>query len=302
MTLNNTIRGLVVKSRSFRIFIVGGIPLLSAAGGLLGYRLLIFLMHSSEASTGPKAFTDWVQIFATLITILVCCVITLWWTSSYLYFIVQLALFKVKLTTATPRLPAWAPTILKVLVSSSLGLGLIAGPQVAHAATNGDGSHSITQASQKLNPLFSRPGAENLQELPPESQVTNTVNPPEHDISPQAVPLFTGSSNLPQRSIITVSTNSYPSISPLFGGLPAQQEKESEPSSQEGLPARQPVNSYYAVEPGDSLWSIAESRLPAHATGAEVLNLIQEIQRLNNTAIPTLDAFIFPGQQIVLPS
>ena len=55
------------------------------------------------------------------------------------------------------------------------------------------------------------------------------------------------------------------------------------------------------VRPGDTLWSLAEHRLPASSSTAEVVDLVARLHRRNSAVIGSDPDLIRPGQRLVSP-
>lgn len=287
----------MVRNHSFRILLAGAIPALSLAGALAGLHLFMSLTESMKSTVGGTTVAEWAQVFTALLVVSLCCFITLWWTSSYLYFVYRLILFELKMTTYTPSVPTWAPSVLKMLIGGSLSISLIGGPQQAYAFTDVSNTPSITRISQTESPLFTAPLPRKDQQpsikYPSDIQATK----PGTDSPTSFSPLFNNYSPASYQSTTALNVSRHHMISPLFGGVPSLTNS----SPPEGSFATTPKDNRYTVTHGDSLWSIAEKHLPEHASGTEVLNMVHQIQHLNSAAIPTLETVIFPGQQIVLP-
>lgn len=282
-----------MSSYSFRVLIAGVVPALSLTGALVGLRLFMSLTGSVNAAANTANATEWAQLFTVLLAVALCSFITVWWSSGYLCFIYRLVLFTFKRTSRAPSVPAWAPSILKMLIGSSLSVSLITGMQQAHAIAGADSTHHISQTAETLSPLFTTPEPDKDSE---NQSVTQTISPKASDPT-SFNPLFSAPPLNSAQPIITISSNKHQAISPLFGGLPSAEG----PRAPEDSSIKTSRNNLYTVVDGDSLWSIAENHLPEHASGAEVLNLVNEIQRINSTTIPTLETLIFPGQKIILP-
>lgn len=286
-----------MSSYSLRVLIAGAVPALSLTGALAGYRLFMSLAGSMNATANSGTAAEWAQAFAVLLVIVLCSFITLWWTSGYLCFLYRLILFVFKRTSRTPSVPAWAPSILKMLIGSSLSISLITGMQQAHALTDPGSAPHTSQTVEAPSPLFTAPELSQDNEQSASSESATQVPPLKATDPASFNPLFKAPPPDPSQAIITVSSSKHQAISPLFGGLPSPNETLPD----EDPPTKSSTDHLYTVVPGDSLWSIAEKHLPEHASGAEVLSLVNEIQRANPTTIPTLETLIFPGQQIILP-
>lgn len=285
-----------MKSYSFRHLLAAAVPLLSMAGALAGFRLFCSLMEVTEVQTGTVTIGVWSQIFMALICTFLCGLIALWWAGGYFFYIYQCILFQLRISARAPSLPSWAPVVLKVLISGSLSVSFLAGPQQAHALTVESSKTRVSQTSE------TRPMLNSLEEqLNTQPRTENYGDPSRTVSSPSsATPLFGSAAPETSTSVTLVSAQSTPSVSPLFGGFtsPSQDYKNT---TLEQTSNGNAGYSHYTVKPGDSLWSIAENHMPEEASGAEVLHFVHQLQGLNIDSIPTLDSYIFPGQQILLP-
>jgi hypothetical protein len=64
----------------------------------------------------------------------------------------------------------------------------------------------------------------------------------------------------------------------------------------------EPAAALRVVEPGDSLWSIAQERLGPNATPQQVANEVERIYGLNQNQIGNNPDLILPNQELLLPS
>lgn len=302
-----------MKSRLFALCVANLIPLL-ALGGAGASALLIHSLHEeSRQSLGLATYapSTWMSILACAITGIFCLCIALWWLPSLAIYYGALA--RSRQAETHMQLPTWVPSLLKTLAGASLGLGALAPAQAYVPPAEGAISVSTTiHTGETDSPLF-----------PQTSQAGEKLKtPPDTPPLASAVsPFFTQAKGQAGVTVLSVSSTSYHPISPLFGGgsrvqqepLGSNQQKATAPQSpateqdhsevaapRRAMPDGGSANAYM-VAPGDSLWSIAEDRLPAEASGADVLELVHTIWQLNQDTIPTLDTLIFPGQIITLP-
>lgn len=300
MTSNDTIWGVVMRSYGFRHLLAAAVPLLSMTGALTGSYLFFTFIEAAEVPAKAVTAETWSQIFITLMSTFACGLIALWWSSSYFLYIYRLILFNLRISTRVPSFPRWAPSALKVLISGSLSVSLIAGPQQAQALTANDSSISVSQTAETTPAIISAEGQDNIPPMP-EEYGEGAYSASEHGAPSSSItPLFASSTPPKPVAVTLASSHSRQTISPLFGGLTStSQQTETSPPKQNGK--GNAGSSHYRVKPGDSLWSIAENHMPKTASGAEILHCVHEIQGLNSNLIPTLDSYIFPGQEIILP-
>lgn len=290
-----------MRFHAFRHLLAGVLPLFSLSGAALGFRLFLSSAESAEAYRGFASVGVWPQIFTTLISALICTTITLWWVASYFCYFYQLILFKFQVSNRAPSLPLWAPSMLKILVSGSIGMSLFVGPQHAHAST--PEGMQFPQQTAITAPIDSQEARHDKPQLKPigsqgqEGSSRTQISP-----SLSVSPLFSLNPAESPAPITVIPSAAQRSISPLFGGGIPTPPTHSNPGFTPG-PNSNSIDrdNCYTVQQGDSLWAIAEKQMPRQASGSEILHRIHEIQRLNSEIIPTLDTFIFPGQQILLP-
>lgn len=303
-----------MKSRLFALCVANLVPLL-ALGGAGTSALLIHSLHEeSRQSLGLATYapSTWMSILACAITGIFCLCIALWWLASLAIYYGALA--RSRQAETHMQLPTWAPSLLKTLAGASLGLGALAPAQAYALPAEGAISVSATiHTGETGSPLFPQTShaSEKLKTPPDTPPLASAVSP-----------FFTQAKEQTGVTVLSVSSTSYHPISPLFGGgsrvqqepLDSNQQKATAPQNNptveqnhaeiaapsRAMPDRSSANAY-TVAPGDSLWSIAEDRLPAEASGTDVLELVHTIWQLNQDTIPTLDTLIFPGQIITLP-
>lgn len=289
-----------MRSYGFRHLLAAAVPLLSITGALTGFYLFCSLIEATEVPTKAVTAETWSQIFITLISTFACSLIALWWSSSYFLYIYRFMLFKLRISTRAPAFPQWAPSALKVLISGSLSVGLIAGPQQAHALSADNSTTSISQTAETTPAAISAGGQDKTPSMAEDYEVgtysTSQYGAPSSSITP----LFSSSPSAKPVPVTLISSHSTQTISPLFGGF-ASASQQTENSELEQTGNGNTGSSHYTVKLGDSLWSIAENHMPKTASGAEILHCVHELQRLNSNLIPTLDSYIFPGQEILLP-
>lgn len=302
-----------MRSRLFALCVANLIPLLALGGAGISALLIRSLREESRQSLGLATYTPstWMSILACAITGIFCLCIALWWLASLVIYYGALA--RSHQTETHMQLPAWVPSLLKTLAGASLGLGALAPAQAYTPPAEGAISVSATihtgETGSLLFPQTSH-ASEKLKTPPDSSPLASAVSP-----------FFTQAKEQTGVTVLSVSSASYHPISPLFGGgsrvqpepLGSNQQKATAPQSpaaehnhsEVAIPSRAIPDggsaNAYTVAPGDSLWSIAEDRLPAEASGADVLELVHTIWQLNQDTIPTLDTLIFPGQIIPLP-
>ncbi len=66
--------------------------------------------------------------------------------------------------------------------------------------------------------------------------------------------------------------------------------------------AHEPAERLVVVEPGDSLWAIAQERLQPNATPQQIATEVERIYELNRNQIGNDPNLIFPGQELLLPA
>lgn len=81
---------------------------------------------------------------------------------------------------------------------------------------------------------------------------------------------------------------------PSLAGLPFPERAVS-------APAHRPAAGTATVRPGDSLWSLAASRLPAGASATAVATECRRLYQLNRAVIGDDPDLIEPGQRLALP-
>lgn len=305
-----------MKTRVSAFIVANLVPLLALAGAgvasMMVHSLLTDKEHGLDIAPGTPGL--WVSLLVCALIGLFCFCIALWWLMSLGFY--YSALLRSQRTFHQIQLPAWAPGLLKTLAGASIGIGALNPAAQAYALPS-------EQAAVLTAPMYGDEISSPL--FPHESNVASPIDGPLIDLRSPATPLsplFESPQTQTAVTILPVKGTSYRPISPLFGGstplsqisgeggsnqeelsLLATPESVQFSGASEGKDAHPTENltDTYTVASGDSLWSIAESRLAPDASGAEVLALVQSIYHLNQDTIPTLDTLIFPGQTIHLP-
>ncbi len=238
------------------------IPLLSACGLALGWRLL------TSASSGKSFETI---VLATLL--LVCAAILLWWLLSVAYLFT--AATRAKKQGFTLTLPPWIPRFMRNAVFAAVGLGALSSP--AYAAT-APAAVVQTQVSEDITPFFNLDESQEQEAAPQTGTETMTLVVSQEEVPRQHTPL----------------TPFFQLASPAEPASAAAPLSCDTPGSQD--PPRQRV-----VLAGDSLWSIAQEIKP-DATDAQILETVSAIFQANRATLESPDATIYPGQILMLPS
>lgn len=196
------------------------------------------------------------------------------------------------------------PAAYRKVAQVALGISVVAGPTIgalpANAAPVDNPAH--TAATQML-PSLDRPGTSStmvpgaavLQGLDrPTGNWTGGVSSqlpmPDRPVSQQ-----TGGGRLglpmPDRPVSQAQNKS--------GGNFFQQQQRQEPRAEQRHRADQP--SQHVVKPGDTLWDIAASRLPADAGPAEITREWHRWYEANKQVIGDNPDLILPGQVLQAP-
>lgn len=270
-----------------QLFLALFVPLASALGLAGSYAL--FSSRLERVSGGqPGSATVWGETLTSGTVFLLCCALLLWWLASFaLAFTLS---FRARRQGRTRvELPRWVPTAVKGLVTGLFSLGLLSSPAFALNPTTVQPLSSVSAVELENAPVSEgkRPGQVTSAEIVQPSPFLPSVASP-------SLPGQDSSST----EIVTVQLNRHLPLSPLFGRT---EQQPAANNSQQTEPKGRFAPEEYRVRPGDTLWSIAESRLPATASGADVLRLVYKLQETNSRAVPTLDTLIYPEQVLLLP-
>lgn len=290
-TTSNHKIGAEMKSTMMSIFPVVTVPAIALIGSLASYSFLTHKLHLISQGHSLESGMWW-EALSCAVAFTLCSIVFLWWFLSMA--VSSVLAIKAKLQgRERVSLPSWAPMAVKATVTGLFGLGLLSNPALAATIPAVQPLSSVTQVQQHKQQLplglFLRPSDDTF------------------GISPAASPLFSYSRSTTligeeggQVEVTVTKASQRTQLSPLFGGL--RKSVEAPRASSQDTDPGAPVSSrVYIIQPGDTLWSIAEQHLPATASGSEVLNLVHTIQSANVRDIPTLESFIYPGQSITLP-
>lgn len=280
-----------MNTKLLNILQVVAVPTVAIVASSASYSLLLnrFNLISQRQILEPRI---WWEALACGVAFTTSSIIFLWWLLSVTVSLVLTMNASLK-GVQQVSLPSWVPTMVKATVTGLFGVGLLSSPALATTMPAVQPLSSVTQVQEHKEPLT--------------LGFTSHHSDDSFSTSPSPSPLFSASQSSvslegkgTQTEVIIAKASQHTHLSPLFGGLrksvdtPAAPPKDTETRATESTKK-------YIVQPGDTLWSIAEQQLPATASGAEVLSLVHSIQSTNTKDIPTLDSFIYPGQSITLP-
>jgi len=280
-----------MKSKIVRIFPVVAVPAIALIGSFASYSFLTHTLHLISQGHSLESGTWW-EALSCAVAFTLCSIVFLWWFLSMA--VSSMLAIKARIQGREQvSLPSWAPMAVKATVTGLFGLGLLSNPALASTIPAVQPFSSVTQVQQ------------HKQQLP----LGLFLGPSDDSfgISPSASPLFSYPQSTTligeeggQMEVTVTKTSQRTQLSPLFGGLRKSVEAPRA-SSQDNDPVAPVSPRVYIIQPGDTLWSIAEQHLPATPSGSEVLNLVHSIQSANSKDIPTLESFIYPRQSITLP-
>ncbi len=254
------------RTRAQDMFLAFFVPL---ACSLTSYGSLALAFRSSLSLKN-------IEIAVLLLAGIVSTAIVIWWSAAA---VVILFLVRTRAPSASAHtLPTWAPGVLRRLAIGTIGLSLISAP--AHA----------TPAEIHVSTATSQPAA--TETAPHPSPLT--ADSPIDTISP-TLPFFNSS---PAQTIKFTATSAQQAPLPFFNSTERIRSEET-PAS---ISASPDPSATHQVQPGESLWNIAQQQLPAHATDAEILAFTQAIYQANTHALASLDSPIHPNQVLTIPT
>lgn len=301
----------------------------------IAYALTSRFLHllpliSSDTAVTSRTLTNWVE----LVIMGAGAVVGAWWTLCLTLALVADFNSGARRNPWRKAFDALAPRLVKSLVAAIAGASIVAGIAPAGAAP----AHNTDSvgASQRIGVIASpstlhlgfvktHKAPTQVQATAPSARMAATDTPasvrgdaPHQESLAKGTPVSLGflstehSSNAPEPAAKQPQTNSAVSASAQTQSAGAQAEPskpsqtvnrmESAPTEETRSPKPTSRAKAYTVQPGDSLWSIAQSRLPQGATNSEIATAWSAIYESNRAVIGDDPDFLPTGITLAFPS